>query len=135
MYLDAAYVAKYYVNEPDSPAVRRAIRSADSLLSSTWSIVEVTSALHRHLRQGSLGVEELQEALALFREDAESGFWTLIPVSETLFWRVTSRVATVPARTFLRAGDAVQLASAIEAGESEIWTAIATFSPLRLTSA
>jgi antitoxin (DNA-binding transcriptional repressor) of toxin-antitoxin stability system len=29
--LDAAYVAKYYLNEPDSPRVRKIIQGADSL--------------------------------------------------------------------------------------------------------
>jgi predicted nucleic acid-binding protein len=31
-------------------------------------------------------------------------------------------VATLPPAVFLRAGDAVQLVSALEAGEPEVWT-------------
>ena len=122
MFLDAAYVAKYYVTEPDSAAVRRAVQGADSLVSSAWSIVEVSTALRRHVREGKLTVPQFGAALQLFREHAESGIWTLVPVNEQLFWRTMLRMTALPAGVFLRAGDAVQLAAAIEAGEREIWS-------------
>ena len=34
MYLDSAYIAKFYLNEPDSPSVRTLIQNADSRASS-----------------------------------------------------------------------------------------------------
>jgi hypothetical protein len=56
-----------------------------------------------------------------FGEHVEMDFWTLIPVSAAVLARMTARVAALPAGMFLRAGDAVQLASAVESGEHEIW--------------
>jgi predicted nucleic acid-binding protein len=122
MFLDAAYVAKYYLNEADSPAVRALIHRAESLTTSAWSIVEVTSAMRRHVREGRLTPKLFHRASEMFREDTENGVWTMIPVSEDLFWRMVLRMATFPQELLLRAGDAVQLASAVESGEHEIWT-------------
>ena len=104
MFLDAAYVAKYYLNEPDSAAVRAVIRDAESLVSSAWTVAEVTSALRRHLREGRYNLQQFTESLSVFRKHAEGGIWTLIPVSEALLWRVALRVAALPADVFLRAG-------------------------------
>ena len=122
MFLDAAYVVKYYVNEADSSAVRRIVRTADSLTTSVWSIVEVASAIRRHFREGRLNAAELQASIGEFRTDVEGGTWTLVPADEPLFWRLASRIAALPAGVFLRAGDAIQLASAAECGENEIWS-------------
>ena len=47
MYLDSAYVAKYYVNERDATAVRKLIRLAPHICSSSCALVEVSCALHR----------------------------------------------------------------------------------------
>jgi predicted nucleic acid-binding protein len=121
MYLDAAYVAKFYLNEPDSSVVRELMRRADSLVTSAWSVAEVTCAFHRHFREGTLDARQFQRVVQAFREHVEIGFWTLIPVTEAVLARMTARVAALPATVFLRAGDAVQLASAVESGEHEIW--------------
>ena len=122
MYLDAAYVAKYYLNEPDSPRVRKIIQGADSLTSSAWSIAEVSCVFHRYLRQGDLSAKQFQLLSREFLAHVDSELWTIVPVTAGLLRRVTSLLATLPPEVFLRAGDAVQLVSALEAGEPEVWT-------------
>ena len=122
MYLDSAYIAKFYVNERDSKAVRAAIRSATSLVSSAWAVAEVTCVLHRHAREGSLNAAQFRELLDVFLEHADAGIWTLIPVTERLLRRMASLVRTAPAGVYLRAGDAMHLATARDADEAEIWT-------------
>jgi predicted nucleic acid-binding protein len=122
MYLDSAYIAKYYLNESDSPAVRAVIRGADSLTSSEWSVVEVACAFHRHMRQGELSARQFQELMQIFLKHCEAGLWTLVPVGDRLLRRVSGSLSTVPAGIYLRARDAVQLMSAQAAGEREVWT-------------
>jgi predicted nucleic acid-binding protein len=122
MYLDSAYLAKYYLNEPDSPQVRKLIRNADTLISSAWSIAEVSCVFHRYLRQGDLSAKQFQQLSREFLVHVDSELWTLVPVTASLIRRVTSLVASLPPEVFLRAGDAVQLVSALEAGEPEVWT-------------
>ena len=58
LYFDSAYVAKCYVNEPDSAPVRRVARDADQLCSSIWCVAEVACVLQRHVREKSLSVEQ-----------------------------------------------------------------------------
>ena len=84
--------------------------------------MEVGCALHRHLRQGSLGAAEVRALSAAFLEHVDGGFWTLIPISERLLRRVASAVSAAPASVFLRAGDALHLIAAQDMGEREIWT-------------
>lgn len=47
---------------------------------------------------------------------------SLIPVSDRLLHMVESLTRTLPPSCYLRAGDAIHLASAVENGFGEIWT-------------
>jgi predicted nucleic acid-binding protein len=122
MYLDSAYIAKYYVNEPDADAVRKLIAGASVLCSSSWALVEVTCVFHRHVREGSLTLAQGRELSDVFREHVESDVWNLIPVSGSLLRRTATLIRGVPADISLRAGDAIHVASALEMGETELWT-------------
>jgi predicted nucleic acid-binding protein len=122
VFLDSAYIAKYYVNESDSEAVRRLIHGADSLVSSEWAVVEVASAFHRHLREGHLTVVQYRALLSAFQRHLADGFWSLIPLDSRLIRRLGSLLHSLPGNVFLRAGDAIQLISAQDAGEREVWT-------------
>ena len=122
MYLDSAYIAKYYLNEPDAETVRDAIHRARSLVSSEWSVVEVGYAFHRHFRQGALSELQYRELLHAFRKHIEDGPWDLVPLDGRLIRRVSTVMDSLPSHLFLRSGDIVQLISAQEAGEQEIWT-------------
>lgn len=122
MYLDSAYVAKYYVNEPDAAAVRKVIRRASHICSSSWALIEVTCVFHRHVREGYLTVAHAHELMDTFRSHVEADVWNLIPVTDALLRRTASLIRGLPPNVPLRAGDAIHLASALDAGEAEIWT-------------
>jgi predicted nucleic acid-binding protein len=122
MYLDSAYIAKFYVNESDSPAVRQLIFTAQTLVSSAWAIGEVACVFHRHRREGSLNERQFQQLLHAFLEHVEVGFWTLLPVNDGTLRRTALLIGATPPGVYLRAGDAIHLATARDAGEPEIWT-------------
>lgn len=122
MYIDSAYVVKFYVNEPDSQAVRSAVGQAEGLVSSAWALAEVGCALHRHLRRGSLSAARVRELSGAFLDHVDAGFWTLIPAGDRLLRRVALLVSAAPPGVYLRAGDALHLVSAQDVGEREIWT-------------
>jgi predicted nucleic acid-binding protein len=122
MYLDAAYLAKYYLNEPDSPRVRKVILGAATLTSSAWSIAEVSCVFHRYLREGQLSARQVQMLSHQFLADVDSGLWNLVAVTTGTIRAVAFLTARLPAEVFLRAGDAVHLVTALQAAETEVWT-------------
>jgi predicted nucleic acid-binding protein len=122
MYLDSAYIAKYYVNEPDAAAVRTLIRSANHVCSSGWALIEVTCVFHRHVREGSLSPSQGRELTDLFRLHVESDVWNLVPVTDALLRTAATLIRGLPEMVPLRAGDAIHVATAFDVGEPEIWT-------------
>jgi predicted nucleic acid-binding protein len=122
MYCDSAYVTKYYVHETDSPAVRHVMEEASYVCSSAWAMVEVTSALHRHAREMTMTPDQCLELIDRFRTDVSAGFWNLMPVTETLLRKTANLYRSLPANVPLRSGDALHIATALDAGEPELWT-------------
>jgi predicted nucleic acid-binding protein len=123
LYLDSAYIAKCYLNEPDSAPVRTLVRGKPDLTSSAWCRAELACTFLRHVRERALTKRQARELHDLFLDDVRSGAWTLLPVSANLFERVETRLKGLRRRdVFLRAGDAVHLATAADAGFREIWT-------------
>jgi predicted nucleic acid-binding protein len=122
VYLDTAYIVKYYLNEPDSPAVRAVIKSAPILYSSIWALAEAQCVFHRQMREGAVTVKAARELARLFLEHVEYGLWNLIPIGQPLLKRAAAIVMSAPPSVFLRTADAVHLTTAMDLGEREIWT-------------
>ena len=122
LYFDAAYVAKCYLNEPDGKAVRKLARRASSLCSSLLSMAELACVFQRQVRETRLTADQAAEWRAKFLEDVQHGVWLLLPVTERLLYRVELVVATLPPTAYLRAGDAIHLVTALDAGFTDIWT-------------
>jgi predicted nucleic acid-binding protein len=122
MYCDSAYIVKYYVKEVDSAPVRAVIDDAPRRSSSAWALVEVTSAIHRHVREGSLSIEQGNRTMELFRSHTSAGVWDFVPVTERLLHKTAALFRITPPSIALRAGDALHVATALDAGEPELWT-------------
>jgi uncharacterized protein len=122
VYLDTAYIAKYYLNEPESAAVRDLIRSADVLYSSVWALPEVHCLFHRHMREGAITARAARDLSRLFLNHVDEGLWNLLPAGEPLLRRAAVIVSSSPARVFLRTADVVHLTTAKELGEGDVWT-------------
>ena len=122
MYFDTCYIAKFYFNEPESARVRKLVRSADIIHSSLWALAEFHGVIHRRVREGSAAPVDVRELSARFLEHVQEGLWRLIPVNEALLRRTGALIVSAPADLFLRTADAVDLATAHEAGEREVWT-------------
>jgi predicted nucleic acid-binding protein len=121
-YFDAAYVAKCYLHEPDAAAVRALARSSQSLHTSAFSLAEVACVFHRHVREGTLKRKAAVQIRDAFLEDIRNDIWVLVPVTDLILRRVELLTRTLPSSIFLRAGDAIHLVSAVEAGFHEVWT-------------
>ena len=122
LYFDSAYVAKCYLREPDSAAVRALASSGSTLYFSSFALAEISCVFHRHLREKTLTPRTAIAVRDQFLEDIEAGTWQMLALTERLLRRVESRMRTLRPDVYLRAGDAIHIVTAMDAGLSEIWT-------------
>ncbi len=122
IYFDAAYVAKLYLKEPDSDAVRVRAAAESEVCSGVLARLEVASVFHRKLRERLATPAEFRQLMDQFESDCEAGLWTWLPVTQAILQSVTGKYRQLPADIFLRAADAVHLATAAEAGLATIFT-------------
>jgi predicted nucleic acid-binding protein len=90
VYLDTSYLAKFYLNEPESARVRELVRKADAVRSSLWALAEFHAVLHSHFREGSLTQRDVHDLAARFAQHREAGLWTFAPVTEALLQRASA---------------------------------------------
>ena len=122
VYFDAAYIAKCYLKETDAEKVRELSRSVPTVSTSALTLAEMACVLHRHLRERALTVQLVQAVREQFLEDLRDEVWTLIPVTDRILRKVDFHVRELPHNVFLRAGDAIHVVSALDAGFEEIWS-------------
>ena len=76
----------------------------------------------RQMREFKMPRSEAVRARDFFLADIQDGVWSLIPISDGFLFRAELLISTVRGSLYLRAGDAVHLVSAQEAGFTEIWS-------------
>lgn len=106
VFVDASALVKRYVRERHSTKVRRLV-AAGPVAVSRLSEVEVPSALARLARERRLSARARDRAVKGFITDFAA--WHVIEITTA----VTALARTLLHRHDLRAGDAIQLASAI----------------------
>jgi hypothetical protein len=111
-YLDASALVKRYVDEPGSGWLRSLLSSPQVQLvfTSRMTIIEVTSAFARRVREGSLTPEECAVAADAFRSDCLHDTQIMPPTVE-----IVDLACSLLQRYPLRAYDATHLASALSA--------------------
>ena len=122
IYFDAAYVAKFYLAEPESERVRLAAETEGSVACSVLGRVETCAVFHRKLREKAYGTKAFHSIMAQFDADLEASLWTWLPFSEGVIDVVSKRYQRLPATVFLRSADALHLATAAENGFREIFS-------------
>ena len=122
IYLDTAYVAKCYINEPDAPRVRGLVRGLTDLQTSALCIAELACVFQRHIREKGLNRPQASKLRQAFEEDVQNGVWILVPVSNAVLKNVEAAVRNLAPHVYLRAADAIHLVTARDAGFSEIWS-------------
>jgi predicted nucleic acid-binding protein len=122
IYFDTSYVAKCYLNETGSTAVRQLAQSQLALACSEYGRIEVASTFHRNLRERLLNVTQFKVVVRQFESDDRSGVWIWLPMRSELCRKAAERIKALSAATFIRAGDALHLITAAENGFTEIYS-------------
>lgn len=122
LYLDSAYIAKFYVNEPDSAAVRQHFGAIEQRSASHVCIAEVASVFHRYVTRGLLSHAHANGMLSLFTKDIDDGVWTLLPCDDALLRDAATAMVRLNKTLPLRSLDAIHLQTARRFGFDEVWT-------------
>ena len=122
IYFDSCYIAKLYLMESDSARVRSRAELSGSVAFCAIGHGEVVAAFHRHFREKRLTQREFRLLAAQVEADLARGLWTALPVTSTVVEAQGRRMATLPASVFLRASDALHLASATDAGLNDVYS-------------
>lgn len=119
-YFDAAYLGKLHWMEPGAAEVTACAVSADELVCALHGGAEFYSIGHRKMREALATPAAVRAVFIQFLTDCASGQIRLLPLTESIIQRVESVFLTAPATFYLRAADALHLATAAEHGFTEI---------------
>ncbi|HJQ36545.1 MAG TPA: type II toxin-antitoxin system VapC family toxin [Thermoanaerobaculia bacterium] len=112
-YWDSSALVALLVQEKRSPEVIAAMDEDPFVLTSTYTAIEIASALWRRRHTGELTPEEHLTVDRLLADLSQT--WLELPVSQ----QVINAAIRVLAPHRLRAGDALQLGTAVEAARSQ----------------
>src|SRR5437763_926374 len=84
LYFDAAFIAKLYLQEPESDAVRAFTEDSPGIASLVIGRLETELVFSRKLREGALTPGAHEALIAQFQVDCEDGLWSFLPVTDEL---------------------------------------------------
>lgn len=120
LYFDTSYLGKLRWPEPGTAEVTACAATADELVCSSLGRAEFYSISHRKLREGIATASTVRIVCSQFEADCASAAIRFLPLSDEVLDRVAHAFATASASTFLRAADAIHLATAAVHGFTEI---------------
>lgn len=121
-YWDSAYIAKFYLDEPESDRVRALGETEGEASCSRFGYLETVSVFHRKMREGAVSPAGLRELCGQLEEDTDAGLWTWLPVSPSVLLLAGATLRALPKAVVLRAGDALHLATARANGIQKVFS-------------
>ena len=122
VFCDTSAVAKLYVPEKESPAVRAKLEAEDQVLVSELVRVELMGVFHRQLRGNKWTQAQFTTAVRQFTNDDVGGFWTWLALDTAIIETAAKTYTTLPDSVFLRSADCLHLVTAIHHGFTDIYT-------------
>ena len=122
VYFDSAYIAKFYLAEPESARVRALAKREGRVCCSVLGRVETAQVFHRKLREGQASTSECGALFDQFATDCESGLWTWLPLTDDLVASAVQRFRGLSTKVPLRSADAIHLVSAQAHGLDAIYS-------------
>jgi uncharacterized protein len=122
LFCDTSTLAKYYVQESESDAVRARLDAEDQVLLSELARAELAAVFHRQLRERKWSHDEFTTVVRQFSADEAVGYWTWVPLDSRIIEQVVRNFTTLPADVFLRTADCLHLVTALQQGFTEVHT-------------
>jgi len=122
LFCDTSTLAKYYVQEPESDAVRARLDAEDQVLLSELARAEIVAVFHRQLRERKWSRDDFATVLRQLSTDEAVGYWTWVPLDSSIVEQVVRTFTTLPENVFLRTADCLHLVTALQQGFTEVHT-------------
>jgi predicted nucleic acid-binding protein len=122
IFCDTSAVAKLYVAEKASRAMRLILEKEDQVFVSDLARTELFSVFHRQLREKVWPQDRFTTAVRQFANDDLGGFWTWLPLGREIIEAAATIYTTLPDTVFLRSADCLHLVTALHHGFAEVYT-------------
>ncbi len=119
---DTSAVAKFYVPEKESRALRQLLETEDGVCVSELVRPELMAVFHRRLREGDWNRRDFTAAVRQFQHDDLAGFWTWLPIDSLIMRAAAEAFATLPPTVFLRSSDCIHIVTALHNNFTEFVT-------------
>src|SRR2546422_2991052 len=121
IYLDASYLVRLYYDDRGFEAVRH-LATTDTIACAQHGEAEVVAAFHRKYREGNLTKNSYRALLRQFADDMSADAFRWLVLSPAILDRMRLSFDALPPTLFLRASDAIHLATASENGFPKIYS-------------
>jgi len=122
IFCDTSAIAKFYITELESPAIRQRLESEDEVYVSELVRVELMSVFHRRLREGKWTQDDFLTVVRQFNNDDISGFWHWVSLDSAIVEAAAKTFTTLSRSIFLRASDCLHLVTALHHNFTAIYT-------------
>jgi predicted nucleic acid-binding protein len=122
IFCDTSAIAKLYVVEKESPAMRARLEGEDQVCVSELARTELMGVFHRQLREKTWNRDMFTTAIRQFTHDDIGGFWTWLPLDSPVIVAAAQVYTTLPDSVFLRSADCLHLMTALRHNFAEIHT-------------
>lgn len=122
IFCDTSTVAKLYVPERESFAVRQRLEAEDEVCVSQLARPELLGVFHRRLREGTWTRDDFLAAVRQFSTDDIGGFWTWLSLDGAIIEAAAKTYTTLPDNVFLRLADCLHLVTALHHNFEEVHT-------------
>ena len=119
-YYDTTYLLKLQITETGTAHVSSHPATVVEIYSAHQGRAEFASAAFRKVREGVATPADYKRLMAQFNADIAATAIVLLPLTDAILDRVETIFASAPPTIYLRAADAIHLATAAEHGFPEI---------------
>jgi predicted nucleic acid-binding protein len=119
-YYDTNYLLKLQIVEAGTADVRRHAATVTTIYCAHHGRAEFASAAFRKVREGMATSADYRHLIGQFNADIATSAIVLVPLTGAILDRVESVFTAAPTTIYLRAADAIHLATAAEHGFREI---------------
>lgn len=121
IYFDTSYLVRLYFRDAGADAVR-VLAATDHVACAVHGQAEMIAAFHRKLREGAIQPAAYAALVGQVQAHIEAGAFRWLSQDDEVLSRIRRVYQKLPSTVFLRAADAIHLATAAESGFRVIYS-------------